>query len=299
MQDASPYHVPALSTGRFEYRTFSNMLCAGYVNGIANAVCNQHSFFLRLLLLVCTFIITGCYKPVKEPVIISSQLQTPPARIQRYTAGMSAEKRPLECVVLGQGSDVCFILATIHGDEPSGTPLVNHLIDYLQDNPDLLTGRKVVIMPVANPDGMYHNSRRNVHDVDLNRNFAAANRFNKKAYGYTACSQPEARVVAELISRYQPDRIVSIHQPLNCIDYDGPGRELAYRMADYCNIPVRKLGARPGSLGSYAGEGLGIPIITLELPGPKGRMLADRQTLWRRYGQTLLAAIIYPERPAK
>ncbi|NLH44194.1 MAG: murein peptide amidase A [Planctomycetes bacterium] len=97
------------------------------------------------------------------------------------------------------------------------------------------------------------------------------------------------------IKEYSPSRIVSIHQPLNCIDHDGPGRVLATRMAQYCDLPVRKIGARPGSLGSYTGETLGIATITLELPGEASK--DSDQVLWDKYNKALLAAILYPEHP--
>ena len=129
--------------------------------------------------------------------------------------------------------------------------------------------------------------------MDLNRNFPAANRINDKQCGATALSEPEARVVKQLIEQYSPDRIVSIHQPLSCIDYDGPGTTLAVRMAQYCDLPVKKLGPKPGSLGSYAGVELGIPIITFEMR-PNDSPL-DSKALWERYGKALIAAIVYPD----
>jgi len=214
--------------------------------------------------------------------------------VQRRIVGTSVERRPIECLILGKGYDVVLILATIHGDEPAGTPLVQRLAEYLQQHPQILQGRKVVLLPVANPDGLAHNQRYNARGVNLNRNFATANRINSARNGYRALSEPEAWVIQQLIRQYPPDRIVSIHQPLTCIDYDGPARLLAGRMAEYCDLPVRKLGARPGSLGSYAGLTLNIPTITLELPA--GASQLSQQALWQRYGPALIAAVVYPER---
>ena len=77
------------------------------------------------------------------------------------------------------------------------------------------------------------------------------------------------------------------------MDYDGPARSLAEQMAKLCGLPVKKLGARPGSLGSYAGLALGIPIITLELP--RNEELLDSNTLFQRYAAALIAAITYPQ----
>lgn len=239
--------------------------------------------------------LAGCYQPVDYPVIVDAP--QPPVvepAIQRRIVGKSIENRPMGYSVLGQGQDVTFILAAIHGSEPAGIPLVRRLVRYLQQYPHLLQGRKVVLLPVANPDGVAHNTRFNARGVDLNRNFSTANRINSRRFGRTALSEPEARVIEQLIRQYAPDRIVSIHQPLACIDYDGPALALANRMAEYCNLPLIKLGPKPGSLGSYAGLTLGIPIITLELPRFADRLSSER--LWQRYGPALIAAVVYPNR---
>jgi len=212
--------------------------------------------------------------------------------VRRYTAGRSVENRPLEYLVLGQGDDVVLILATIHGNEPAGTPLVLQLAEYLRQHPLMLQGRTVLIVAVANPDGMAHNRRFNANGVDLNRNFQTDNRINSDKFGQRALSEPESRFIHLLINQYKPDRIVSIHQPLTCIDYDGPGKALAECMAEYCDLPVHKLGARSGSLGSYAGETLRIPIITFEMPKDAGRL--GTKSLWQRYGNALVAAVLYP-----
>ena len=54
-------------------------------------------------------------------------------------------------------------------------------------------------------------------------------------------------------------------------------------------MPVRKLGSLPGSLGTLLGVDLGIPIVTVELPGAATRY--SQQKLWDRYGEMLLVAI--------
>jgi len=234
----------------------------------------------------------GCVEPVRYPEIVS-ELPSIVFPSQYRIVGTSIQNRPIMCLVLGDGSDITFIMATIHGNEAAGTPLVRRLASYLRQRPSVLTGRKVVLMAVANPDGMANDSRYNAKGVDLNRNFEAANRVNSKDTGLTALSEPETRVLRQLIMEYTPDRIVSIHQPLNSIDYDGPARMLADRMGQYCSIPVKKLGARPGSLGSYAGVTLGIPIVTFEMPQADSEL--DSETLWQKYGRALLAAIVYPD----
>jgi protein MpaA len=254
-----------------------------------------------IILLVCCLLfvvaLAGCAEPVGYPEVVSPQPQLMPAPtliLPEYRiVGSSVRKQPLLCTIIGRGQDVTFILATIHGDEPAGTPLVRQLAKYLQKNTQLLTGRKVVLLPVANPDGMAYNSRFNANGVDLNRNFATNNRINNKEFGYNALSEPEACAIEQLIRQYSPDRIISIHQPMACIDYDGPAYSLANRMAQHCDLPVKKIGAKPGSLGSYAGLTLGIPIVTFEMT--QGDSSLSTEALWQKYGDALLAAITSPQ----
>ena len=204
----------------------------------------------------------------------------------------SREGRPIECQVLGRGPRTILILATIHGDEAAGTPLVRRLGEYLGENPELLAGKKVVLIPAVNVDGMARRRRHNARGIDLNRNFPADNFNEKRRHGSLPLSEPESRAIVEVLREHRPIRVISVHQPLGCIDYDGPAHALARAMSRVSRIPVKKLGARPGSLGSYAGENLGIPTVTVELPANASRLSSSE--LWGRYGSLFLKAISYP-----
>jgi protein MpaA len=217
----------------------------------------------------------------------------PAAFYNFFIAGYSVENRPIECHVLGDGPDCVLIIGSIHGDETAGTPLARRLSHYLMMNPHRLLGRRVVILPAVNPDGMAHNSRENVNGVDLNRNFPAANRENSDRYGWAELSEPEAQVIATVIDLYFPNRVLTLHQPLACVDYDGPAQELAQRIATLANLPVKKLGARPGSLGAFLGEALEVPVITLELP--RGVETWNETRLWERYGSAMVVSVIFPD----
>ena len=207
----------------------------------------------------------------------------------RETIGRSVQGRPIDLLALGDGAETVLLLATIHGDEWAGTPLLDRLADELLADPVSLVGRRVLLVGVANPDGYEGGWRENASGVDLNRNFPADNRREAEAYGEAGLSEPESAALAALVRASKPARVVSIHQPLRCVDWDGPAQDLAARMADSCGLPARKLGTRPGSMGAWVGEDLGIPIITLELPGGAQRLDADE--LWRRYGEALTIAI--------
>ncbi len=247
-----------------------------------------NKFVKPLLLLsiffLCTTVLPSCQSTA---VISEGALQL------SYIAGYSVENRPVECRVLGRGEDVIFILAAIHGNEVAGTPLCRRLADYLLENPQALQGRQGVLMPETNPDGVARNQRYNARGIDLNRNFAASNRENTRRYGMQGASEPETQIITQVIEQYKPDRIITLHEPLNCIDYDGPYLELAEYLAQYCDLPIRKLGTSPGSLGGYAGLDLQIPLITVEFPKDSGML--DGDTLWQKYGRLMRAAVAYPE----
>ncbi|MCP4108694.1 MAG: murein peptide amidase A [Desulfobacteraceae bacterium] len=232
---------------------------------------------------------------IKPLVVISYKNPDPRRMIHRRTIGKSGRNRPIKSVVIGHGKDTVLFIGTVHGNERAGTPLIWRLAGYLGCHPRLVRGRKIVLLPMVNPDGAELDSRYNAHGVDLNRNFATANRINKRRHGFKALSEPETRAIVQAIKQCSPDRIVVFHQPLTCIDYDGPAKKLAIHMAKYCNLPVRKLGAMPGSLGSYAGLALNIPTITFELP--KGAENLNLEALWKLYGQALIASVVYPQEP--
>ncbi len=229
----------------------------------------------------------------KESEDKSETPETRPAGIHCYNAGMSVENHPIECLVFGKGKESILIIASIHGNESAGTPLVWMLADYLRKNQDVIYGKKIILLPNVNPDSVIRNSRYNTRGVDLNRNFEAMNRRNARRYGFFPLSEPETRSVARVIDKYKPARILSFHQPFACIDYDGPAKALAFHMAKFCNLPVRKLGALPGSLGSYAGLSLNIPVITLELP--EHAETFGKQHMWKVYGNALMAFVLWPD----
>ena len=239
-----------------------------------------------VILSICSIVvIAGC----------SPQNQKWPQDIHNVygVAGFSVENRPIEYLSVGNGKDTCFIFACIHGDEPAGKTLIEQLMEHLRLNPNLLKNNTLILMPEANPDGFAENTRCNRRGVDLNRNFQTSNRVNQPAFGMAPLSQPEARAIRDIIWLYKPSRIISIHQPLECIDYDGPAEGIAQAMAQNCPLPVNKLGGRPGSLGSYAGVELGIPTITMELSEKDTKLSAKK--LWEKYANAMIAAIKYSE----
>lgn len=242
----------------------------------------------RFCALLLTLLLGGCATESKpEPVVVPDVPPVAQAGVSRKI-GESVEGRPIEAVTFGEGARRVLIIASIHGNEPAGTPLTEMLIEHLRDHPEVYDKRQVIIVPRANPDGLESGTRYNKRGVDLNRNFPAANRTKRRS-GDEPLSEPESRALHGLIVELQPACIVSIHQPVACVDYDGPARTLATFISKACGLPVKKLGAQPGSMGSFAGVEQKIPIVTLELP--KSATTMEPHALWTRYGPALLVAI--------
>lgn len=202
----------------------------------------------------------------------------------------SVKHRPIEVHVFGKGQPTVLIVAGVHGNEKNGVDLARELIKRLHAIAPAQFNRKVVVMPLVNPDGYAANTRVNADGVDLNRNFPSAN-FGKipttgRHYGGSvAGSEPETKAVMHIVDSYKPDTIVSIHCPLACVNYSGPSDKLASVISRITGLPPKgSIGyPTPGSMGSYYGGERKLKLITLELDGLG-------QGDWSRYGNALLAA---------
>jgi len=207
--------------------------------------------------------------------------------------GTSVLGRPIMYAEFGKAdeSNTTLVLSMVHGDEVTPLYLGLELANWLQDHPDELVGTRVVIAPLVNPDSFFRKPRTrvNARGVDVNRNFATQDwpttalkiwktkyRSDRRRFpGSQPRSEPETLFQEELIKKVHPQKILSIHAPLNFLDYDGPTTVELKRFSMEYATECMKLRSRlraissgffPGSLGNYAGQELGIPTLTLELP---------------------------------
>ncbi|MGE0614414.1 MAG: M14 family zinc carboxypeptidase [Bacteriovoracia bacterium] len=207
--------------------------------------------------------------------------------------GRSVKGRPLVFREFGDpnAKNTTLVFSMVHGDETTPLFLGLRLMDWLEANTSKYPGTRIVIAPLVNPDGFYRHprTRTNANKVDVNRNFNTADwakdatRMWKKKYradpryfpGKQAESEPETQFQAKLISEYKPNKIISVHSPLNFMDYDGPDvLALAKFPSEYVtkclqlrqHVNAHSGGFYPGSLGNYTGQERGIPTLTLELP---------------------------------
>ena len=147
--------------------------------------------------------------------------------------------KPIPVVEFGDpgATNSTLVVSMVHGDENTPLFLALRLARHLvQDEARLKAASiRVVIAPLVNPDGFFRGTRTrtNAHKVDLNRNLPTkdwaglALRMWKTRFGSNArrfpgsqpASEPETAFQTELVERIAPQKILSIHAPLNFTDF--------------------------------------------------------------------------------
>ena len=153
--------------------------------------------------------------------------------------GRSVEGREITAEITGGRGPAYLIFGVIHGNEPAGEPLLRTFLGHLKADPELYAGHRLVVIPVLNPDGLLKRSRYNSRGVDLNRNFPAKNFKKSKRNGPYPSSEPETKALMKMIRQFRPARILAVHAPLFCVNYDGPADRLAGSMAQASGYPLK------------------------------------------------------------
>jgi murein peptide amidase A len=203
---------------------------------------------------------------------------------------------PLIWTVFGEEKSVAkenttLIMCGVHGDEITPVKFCWDLINELKKN-HTFHNNLVVVAPLVSPDSFFKKpkpTRTNAQGVDVNRNFPtqdwnaeAVKRWKqnyrsdwRKNPGPRGASEQETIFQMNLILRYKPNKIISVHAPLALLDYDGPSlradngksakvllEQMSKKSEGYkiSNYPIF-----PGSLGNWAGKEKHIPTYTLEL----------------------------------
>lgn len=214
--------------------------------------------------------------------------------------GRSVQGRPLRVYVLENQTppdarDITLIYAAVHGNESSTPGVVERLRAHLKRHPEIVRGRRVLLLPTLNPDGLARGTRRNAHNVDINRNYPGTWKLTREKNGFrggpSAASEPETQGMIRLVTRYRPRKIVSIHQPLNCLIYSGERSQplaLALQKNNGYKIQTGAGYPTPGGFGGYCDKIIQTPVVTLELPWQ------SPDAAWKRNAAGLLAAIALP-----
>ena len=176
----------------------------------------------------------------------------------------SEQGNSISLFALSEKPNQILVIGVVHGDEPQGEYLINKYMEQTDKT-------NVLFIPCLNPDGRDLKRRTNSNKVDLNRNFPTKNwelsKKNKYYGGNTPASEIETKFLIDIIEKYKPKSIITLHTPYKIVNYDGPAKELAEKISNIIGYPVEEsIGySTPGSFGTYAGVERQIPTITLEM----------------------------------
>jgi len=230
---------------------------------------------------------------------------------------------PLIWTTFGQETEATkdnttLILCGVHGDEITPIKFCWNLMRELKAKP--IKDKFVVIAPLVAPDSFFKKrpTRTNGRGVDVNRNFPtidwkadahkkwkSSQKSDKRKFpGHHAASEQETVFQMNLILRYKPNKVISVHAPLTLLDYDGPSlkaeagkpaqallEEMSSKASGYkvSNYPVF-----PGSLGNWAGKEKHIPTYTLELPNSNP---LEAEKFWALFKDAVLYAVDHKMKP--
>ncbi len=187
--------------------------------------------------------------------------------------GTSVKGRALVYYTFGSSGPITMYVGAIHGSEPSSSGIMKAWIDDLEADPSLYAGKRVVVVPTINPDGIATGTRTNANGQDLNRNFPAAN-WTEGVGGTEPLSQPESKALADLTIRLRPRLLLSYHAVGSLVTGDQGGYSAGYAnkyasMVGYSDTTYSSGGGFEyditGAYEDWSYSVQGIPSMVIEL----------------------------------
>ena len=194
--------------------------------------------------------------------------------------GRSTRGRPIRAWRIGNPDSPRKILVVgcIHGTECAGTSVTQRLV-----NLTFPIAADLWVIQNLNPDGLALGVRQNGRGVDLNRNFDSewkpiGRRWSPQYSGPRPFSEPETRIVRDLILRVRPRLTVWFHQPQGLVRAWGRSVPAARRYAAAARTTYRSLRWPNGTGPNWQNQQLrGGSSFVVELPpGPLSGAAADR-----------------------
>lgn len=127
-----------------------------------------------------------------------------PGEVRLEEIGESFLGRPIQMMTVGHGPRKILLWSQMHGDEPSATPALLDIADYLLRHADesgpriILDELTLLMVPMLNPDGTELYLRRNAQGIDINRD--ALN-----------LATPEGRTLKAVRDRHEPILGFNLH----------------------------------------------------------------------------------------
>ena len=212
-----------------------------------------------------------------------------------WSIGNSVQGRPIIAYSFGSGSSVIMFTGGIHGSEPSSTSTMQAWAQHLQAYGNTIpAGKRVVIVPNTNPDGIAVGSRYNSRNVNIGRNFPTKNWQASietrngtlpTGGGTSAGSEPETAALMALTQQLRPRLEVSFHAQGRLVGANKFADSVAigdmyanivgYRTMFY-NAEAVMGYSMTGEYEDWMGEKYNIPAILIELPSASGNYLSSQ-----------------------
>jgi hypothetical protein len=119
--------------------------------------------------------------------------------------GKSVEGRDIYLISMGSGKTKVFLWSQMHGDEPTATAALFDMFNFFYDESAftelkklILSNLSIYIIPMVNPDGAEEFQRRNIVEIDLNRDVLRQ-------------QTPEAKILKEVFDSLKADFGFNLH----------------------------------------------------------------------------------------
>jgi len=119
--------------------------------------------------------------------------------------GTSAEGRDIHLISVGNGNKKVFLWSQMHGDEPTATAAIFDILNFFSSENEfvdfknfLLSTLSICFLPMLNPDGAELFQRRNIFEIDLNRDVLRE-------------QTPEAKILRNIFDTLKADFGFNLH----------------------------------------------------------------------------------------
>lgn len=236
----------------------------------------------------CATISIGLKSGIESPAGISGKSAWQySGRMSCYTIstiGYSSQGRPITAYFFGSSGPSVLYTGAIHGNEFSTKYLMDRWIQELDAHPAKIPkGKRIIVVPMINPDGFAAGTRLNAKRVDLNRNFATSDwkkdieDLNGNPFpgggGKKPMSEPETNVIAGFVAQQRPELVISYHSTAWLVISNQVGQANA-RASQYASLSGYQLSSGgggefnyqiTGTADDYYAEKLSVASIVVEL----------------------------------
>ena len=201
--------------------------------------------------------------------------------IEQKVFGYSVLGKPINGYEIGNGANIVLLIGATHGNERGSGYLLNKLVAEIKNDTKIISkNKKIIIIPIVNPDGYAIYQKFNANGVNLNLNFGTIKWENYGPQGTYAGSVPfseiESQTIKKVVEQYSPTMMISYHASGAIVVPEEGASSMAlakwyakktgYIYYDDASAIVDNLNWDfPGTATKWFVESTGKPAITVEL----------------------------------